>query len=61
MKFPSHRLHLTLGLVAVLIALAAFAPLVQSPHVYAGQGVAPPNPAGDNADRCRGLTAQSQL
>jgi len=40
---------LTSGLVAVLIALAAFAPLVQSPHAYAGQGVAPPNPAGDNA------------
>ena len=49
MRFPSHRLHLTLGLVAVLIALTALVPLVQSPHVYAGQGVAPPNPANDNA------------
>ncbi|HEY74317.1 MAG TPA: hypothetical protein G4N99_13725 [Thermoflexia bacterium] len=49
MRFPSHRLHLTLGLVAVLIALAVFAPLTQSPHAYAGQGVALPNPASDNA------------
>jgi len=39
---------LILGL-GVLIAFAASLPLSQSPHVYAGEGATPPDPAEDSA------------